>query len=159
MNNEDAKNLKDELKRLLRGESVDDVVNSLFEAEASEIRGPLGVFKAKLREMAKLGANGFDKTISGYQSPPRLKYANECDEILKDLTKSFLAPPPVRAGELITSMAKAGDNRQLTQLLDRDTKTLAMKANRAGCNDAVLTAAIHLSDAGEKLYLALTSDD
>ncbi len=151
--------IEDELKRILSGESIDEAIENLIEADVNDVRGALGAFKKELRAIAALGEKGFAKTISGYQSPPRLKYAQECDAVLKAMVKSFLAPPPVRAGELIKAMNNVGDRKQLTQLLDNDPKTLAMKLNRAGCNDTLLTAGIRLSDAGEKLYLALTADD
>lgn len=133
-------NFSDAVKRIVSGESVNDVIDSLFE---SEEHGALGDFKNKLRELVKLTTRGFSTLSKGKPSQRHLEAATEADEKLSKLSSYFLKQ---RVRTLKAGKGSAEQKVMFDSLMD-----FANTAVNVNVNSTVIGQIIKMVEAGETL--------
>jgi hypothetical protein len=138
---------KDVIRRLIEGEDINDVINSLFES-VTPAHQALGRLKKNLRDLVSLGKRKFRTTIIGTPTPSQLMAADGADKLLKNLTEYFLKKRASIVGELETT---GGFKAKLFTGMCDEVHTLANGLVNANTNNTIIQTAIKASEAAGEL--------
>ena len=141
-------NFNDAVRRIAMGSSVDDVVNSLVEAEVTKAHQHLGSLKDNLRKLKTLAGKGFESSISGTPTPKQLMAAKSANKQLKDLTDYFLTKRIPAILEIVST--EGVKSREFETMCDEVHAMLNNLVN-ANVNDTITTTAIKATEAAGEL--------
>jgi len=135
----------DAIKRILGGESLDDVVDNLIEAEVTPDHQALGTLKKALRELVTFSKKGgFSAVITGAPTSKQQGYARLADRHLVSLTTYWLKMRVPQIGEL---QATGGTKARNFDMMCDEVKKLSTLLNYANVNDTVMSASIRATEA------------